>query len=172
MCSASTCVIIASPLLSPSATSSPVSVTDIGICCDSLHFSLISARHVAWAAFSDFLLPLMRSPAFPALCDALYFLFRLNTALRHSLGLGITPQQVTINPTRFCNLPYMDTLLSSLNNPIVLLPCCFPSWCAQTICTLFGRNHCRAHGPCSKCIYSSTCTLPSPHFNLLSLRTK
>ena len=44
----------------------------------------------------------MRSPAFPALCDALHFLFQLNAALGHSLGhslgLGITPQQVTINP--------------------------------------------------------------------------
>ena len=40
----------------------------------------------------------MRLSAFPALCDALYFLFRLNAALGHSLGLGITPQQVTIKP--------------------------------------------------------------------------
>ena len=53
----------------------------------------------------------MRHPAFPALCDALYFLFRLNAALGHSLGLGITPQRVTINPTRFCELPCMDILL-------------------------------------------------------------
>ena len=67
----------------------------------------------------------MRSPAFPALCDALHFLFRLNAALGHSLGLGITPQRVTINPTRFCDLPHMDILLSSLGNPIVLLPLLF-----------------------------------------------
>ena len=40
----------------------------------------------------------MRLSAFPALCDALYFLFRLNAALGHSLGLGITPQRVTIKP--------------------------------------------------------------------------
>ena len=67
----------------------------------------------------------MRSPAFPALCDALHFLFRLNAALGHSLGLGITPQRVTINPTRFCDLPHMDILLFSLGNPIVLLPLLF-----------------------------------------------
>ena len=110
----------------------------------------------------------MRHPAFSALCDALYFLFRLNAALGHSLGLGITPQRVTINPTRFCDLPCMDILLFSLGNPIVLLPCYFPSPCARTICTLFGRNRRRAHGPCPKRIYSSTCTLPSPHLDLLS----
>ena len=40
----------------------------------------------------------MRFPAFPALCDALYSLFRLNAALGHSLGLGITPQRVIIKP--------------------------------------------------------------------------
>ena len=40
----------------------------------------------------------MRYPAVPALCDALYFLFRLNAALEHNLGLGITPQRVTIKP--------------------------------------------------------------------------
>ena len=67
----------------------------------------------------------MRSPAFPALCDALYFLFRLNAALGHSLGLGITPQRVTINPTWFSDLPYMDILLFSLGNPIVLLSLLF-----------------------------------------------
>ena len=39
-----------------------------------------------------------RSCHFPALCDALHFLFRLNAALGHSLGLGITPQRVTIKP--------------------------------------------------------------------------
>ena len=39
-----------------------------------------------------------RSSRFPALCDALYFSFRLNAALGHSLGLGITPQRVTIKP--------------------------------------------------------------------------
>ena len=47
---------------------------------------------------SRFPRPLMRHPAFPALCDALYSLFRLNAALGHSLGLGITPQRVTIKP--------------------------------------------------------------------------
>ena len=67
----------------------------------------------------------MRSPAFPALCDALHFLFRLNAALGHSLGLGITPQQITINLTWFCNLPCTDNLLFSLGNPIVLLPLLF-----------------------------------------------
>ena len=67
----------------------------------------------------------MRHPASPALCDALYFLFRLNAALRHSLGLGITPQRVTINPTRFCDLPCMDIPLFSPGNPIVLLPLLF-----------------------------------------------
>ena len=67
----------------------------------------------------------MRFPAFPALCDALYSLFRLNAALGHSLGLGITPQRVTINPTRFCDSPYMDILLFSPGNPIVLLPLLF-----------------------------------------------
>ena len=67
----------------------------------------------------------MRLSAFPALCDVLYFLFRLNATLGHSLGLGITPQQVTINPTRFCDPPHMDILLSSLGNPIVLLPLLF-----------------------------------------------
>ena len=40
--------------------------------------------------------------------------------------------------------------------------CCFPSPCARTICTLFGRNRRRAHGPCSKRIYTCPCTLPSP----------
>ena len=73
----------------------------------------------------------MRHPAFPALCDALYFLFRLNAALGHSLGLGITPQRVTINPTRFCDPPHMDILLSSLGNPIVLLPLLF----SVAVCT-------------------------------------
>ena len=63
----------------------------------------------------------MRHPAFPALCDALYFLFRLNAAL----GLGITLQRVTINPTRFCDLPFTDILLSSPGNPIVLVPLLF-----------------------------------------------
>ena len=77
------------------------------------------------ATLSAFPRPLMRHPAFPVLCDALYFLFRFNAALGHSLGLGITPQRVTINPTRFCDLPYMDNLLSSLGNPIVLLPLLF-----------------------------------------------
>ena len=77
------------------------------------------------AALAAFPRPLMRSPAFPALCDALHFLFRLNAALGHSLGLGITPQRVTINPTRFCDLPYTDNLLSSLGNPIVLVPLLF-----------------------------------------------
>ena len=77
------------------------------------------------AALSAFPRPLMRHPAFPTLCDALYFLFRLNAALRHSLGLGITPQQVTINPTQFCDLPYTDILLSSPGNPIVLVPLLF-----------------------------------------------
>ena len=67
-------------------------------CCGSLHFSLLSARHVVRAALAAFPRPLMRSPAFPALCDALHFLFRLNAALGHSLGLGITPQWVTIKP--------------------------------------------------------------------------
>ena len=67
----------------------------------------------------------MRFPAFLALCDALYSLFRLNAALGHSLGLGITPQRVTINPTRFCDLPCMDILLSSPGNPIVLVPLLF-----------------------------------------------
>ena len=57
--------------------------------------------------------------------NALYFLFWLNAALGHSLGLGITPQRVTINPTRFCDPPHMDILLSSLGNPIVLLPLLF-----------------------------------------------
>ena len=61
-------------------------------------FFLLSARHVVRAALSTFPRPLMRFPAFPALCDALHSLFRLNAALRHSLGLGITPQQVTIKP--------------------------------------------------------------------------
>ena len=77
------------------------------------------------AALSAFPRPLMRFPAFPALCDVLYFLFRFNTALGHSLGLGITPQRVTINPTRFCDLPYTDNLLSSLGNPIVHVPLLF-----------------------------------------------
>ena len=77
------------------------------------------------AAPTAFPRPLMRFPAFPALCDALYSLFRLNAALGHSLGLGITPQRVTLNPTRFCDLPCMDTLLFSLGNPIVLLPLLF-----------------------------------------------
>ena len=67
-------------------------------CRGSLHFSLLSARHVVRAALATFPRPLMRSPAFPALCDALHFLFRLNAALGHSLGLGITPQRVTIKP--------------------------------------------------------------------------
>ena len=67
----------------------------------------------------------MRHPAFPALYDAPYFLFQLNAALGHSLGLGITPQRVTINPTRFCDLPYTDILLSSLGNPIVFVPLLF-----------------------------------------------
>ena len=67
----------------------------------------------------------MRHPAFPALCDALLYLFRHNAALGHSLGLGITPQRVTINPTRFCDLPFLDILLFSLGNPIVLLPSLF-----------------------------------------------
>ena len=67
----------------------------------------------------------MRLSAFPALCDALYFSFRLNAALGHSLGLGITPQRVTINPTRFCDLPYTDSLLSSPGNPIVPVPLLF-----------------------------------------------
>ena len=77
------------------------------------------------AALTAFPRPLMRHPAFPALCDALYFLFRLNAALGHSLGLGITPQRVTINPTWFCDLPCMDILLSSPGNPIVLVPLLF-----------------------------------------------
>ena len=94
-------------------------------CRGSLHFSLLSARQVVRAALTAFPRPLMRFPAFPALCDALYFLFRLNAALRHSLGLGITPQRVTINPTRFCDLPRTDILLFSLDNPIVLLPLLF-----------------------------------------------
>ena len=67
----------------------------------------------------------MRHPAFPALYDALLYLFRHNAVLGHSLGLGITPQRVTINPTRFSDLPYMDNLLSSLGNPIVLVPLLF-----------------------------------------------
>ena len=67
----------------------------------------------------------MRHPTFSVLCDALYFLFRLNATLGHSLGLGITLQRVTINPTRFCDLPYTDNLLSSLGNPIVLVPLLF-----------------------------------------------
>ena len=74
---------------------------------------------------SCFLRPLMCSLAFPALCDVLRFLFRLNAALENSLGLGITPQRVTINPTRFCDLPCTDILLFSLGNPIVLLPLLF-----------------------------------------------
>ena len=61
-------------------------------------FPLLSARHVVRAALPAFPRPLMRSPAFPTLCDALYFLFQLNAALGHSLGLGITPQRVTIKP--------------------------------------------------------------------------
>ena len=77
------------------------------------------------AALSAFPRPLMRHPAFPALCDAPYFLFRLNAALGHNLGLGITPQQVTINPTQFCDPSHMDILLFSLGNPIVLLPLLF-----------------------------------------------
>ena len=77
------------------------------------------------AALAAFPRPLMRSPAFSALCDALYSLFRLNAALEHSLGLGITLQQVTINPTQFCDLSYTDNLLSSLGNSIVLLPLLF-----------------------------------------------
>ena len=77
------------------------------------------------AALAAFPRPLMRHPAFPTLCDALYSLFRLNAALGHSLGLGITPQQVTINPTRFCDLPCTDNLLSSLGNPIVLVSLLF-----------------------------------------------
>ena len=91
------------------------------LCHGSLHFSLLNACHVVQAALSAFPRPLMHHSAFSTLCDAIYFLFRLNTALGHSLGLGITPQQVTINPTWFCNLPCMDILLSSLGNPIVLL---------------------------------------------------
>ena len=82
---------------------------------------------------SRFLRALMRFPAFSVLCDALYSLFWLNAALRHSLGLGITPQQVTINPTQFCDPSHMDILLFSLGNPIVLLPCCCPSPCARTM---------------------------------------
>ena len=69
-----------------------------GHCRGSLHFSLLSARHVVRAALPAFPRPLMRYPAVPALCDALYLLFRLNAALGHSLGLGITPQRVTIKP--------------------------------------------------------------------------
>ena len=65
-------------------------------CRGSLHF--LSACHVVRATLPAFPRPLMRSPAFPALCDALYFLFRLNAALGHNLGLGITPQRVTIKP--------------------------------------------------------------------------
>ena len=83
-------------------------------------------------------------------------------------GLASLPNGLPSNPTRFCDLPYTDTLLSSPGNPIVLLPCCFPSPRARTLCTLFGRNRHGAHGPCSKRIYSSTCTLPSPHLDLLS----
>ena len=90
------------------------------------------------AALATFPRPLMRSPAFPALCDALHFLFRLNAALGHSLGLGITPQRVTINPTRFCDLPCMDILLFSLGNPIVLF-----------YLVVFRR---RAHGPFVHCL--------------------
>ena len=84
-------------------------------CRGSLHFSLLSACHVVRATPPAVPRPLMRSPA---LCDALYSLFRLNAALGHSLRLGITTQRVTINPTWFCDLPFTDILLSSLGNPI------------------------------------------------------
>ena len=94
-------------------------------------FSLLIARHVVRAALSAFPHPLMRHPAFPTPCDVLYSLFRLNAALEHSLGLGITPQRVTINPTRFCDLPYTDNLLSSLGSPIVLVPLLF----SVAVCT-------------------------------------
>ena len=106
-------------------------VYPLRICRGSLHFSLLSARHVVRAALTAFPRPLMRHPAFPALCDAPYFLFRLNAALGHSLGLGITPQRVTINPTRLCDLPCIDTLLFSLGNSIVL----FTLLCSVTMHT-------------------------------------
>ena len=54
--------------------------------------------------------------------------------------------------TSYC--PPLATLL-------FLYLCCFPSPCARTICTLFRRNCRRAHGPCSKRIYTCPCTLPS-----------
>ena len=53
-------------------------------------FLSLSAHHVARAA------PLMHLPAIFALHDALHFLIGLNATLEHSLGLGITPQCVTI----------------------------------------------------------------------------
>ena len=103
------------------------------------------------AALTAFPRPLMRFPAFPALCDALHFLFRLNAALGHSLGLGITPQRVTINPTQFCDLPCTDILLSSLGNPIVLFT--------------FVVFRCRVHRPFVHCliITVTVCTDHGPN---------
>ena len=74
----------------------------------------------------------------------------------HQTPLGSV---ICLIQTPYC--PPLATLLFSYL-------CCFPSPCARTICTLFGRNRRRAHGPCSKHIYCGPCTLPSPHLDLLS----
>ena len=117
-------------------------------CRGSLHFSLLSTRHVVRAALSTFPCPLMCHPTFPALYDALYFLFWLNATLRHSLGLGITPQRIIIKTPPSSVICLVWTSYCSLLTTLLFFYLCyFPSLCAQTICTLFGCNRRRAHGP-------------------------
>ena len=53
-------------------------------------------------------------------------------------GLASLPNGLPSNPTRFCDLPYTDILLSSPGNPIVLVPLLF--------------FHRRAHGPFVHCL--------------------
>ena len=77
-----------------------------------------------------------RSSRFPAPFDALSRPFPRSVTRSPSYsgstppsgiasGLASLPNGLPSNPTRFCDLPYMDILLSSLGNPIVLLPLLF-----------------------------------------------
>ena len=142
------------------------------VCCGLHHISLLSTCHMVQAALLAFLHPLMHLPVFSVLCDALYFLFQLNSALGHSLGLGITPQHVTTNPSSSVICLVWTFYCSLLTTPLFSYFCCFLSLCAQTLCTLVSCNHCHVHRPCSKGIYSSTCMLPSSHLDLLSSQAR
>ena len=117
-------------------------------CRGSLHSSLLSARHVVRAAFPAFPRPLMRHPAFPALCEQRPTSYSGSTPPSGiASGLASLPNGLPSTPLGSVICLIRTTYCPPLATLLFTYLCCFPSPCARTICTLFACNRRRAHGP-------------------------